>query len=354
MSPPAGVPYVNVWRGDLVESVHAVAAAATDRAGALALAYGDIDTPIFLRSAAKPFIAATIVADGTAARFGLSERELAIVSGSHAGEPFHVATVHGILAKIGLPESSLQCGVHAPYSESAASALASAAEPPSAVHSNCSGKHAGILASCVAHGEDVTTYLHASHPVQRRILALCARLLAEPEGSLRLAVDGCGVPVFATPLRRAARAFACFAAPEESPLHGRDIDALRRVAFAMAAAPAYVAGTGRFDTALSQATAGNILGKAGAEGIHGDALRREGLGLAVKVVDGATRAIPPATLGLLRELGALAKRERAELETFAEPSLRNVAGQIVGRLAAGTDTIRTVSASLGVPSLPKD
>jgi L-asparaginase II len=355
--PPAGTPYVYVLRGDLVESVHAVAACASDTAGCVTLRRGDIETPVFLRSTAKPFIAAAVVRDGTAAHFGFDSAELAVIAASHNGEPSHVALVRGILAKIGLGDDALLCGAHAPYSEAAAAALAARGERPSAVHSNCSGKHAGILASCVAHGEDVATYREPAHPAERRILDFCARLLGEPSAdALPLGIDGCGIPVFATSLRRAAHAFARMAAAggPGSDLEDEDGAALALVRDAMAAWPAHVGGSGRFDTALIATTGGRIVSKGGAEGVHGAALRAAGLGLVLKIIDGAARAVPPASLALLAELGALAAPERAALDAFANPLLRNVAGEVVGRLAAGPDTIATVSASLGLPSLPKE
>lgn len=354
--PPSGLPYVAVIRGDLVESVHAVAACASDAAGNSVLSQGDVDTPVFLRSTAKPFIAASLVRDGTAARFGLEPEELAVIAASHGGEPFHVAAVRSILRKIGLGPEALQCGAHAPYYEPAARALAAAGESPSALHSNCSGKHAGILAGCMAHGEDVATYRSATHPAQQRILAFGAWLLGEEPGTLPLGVDGCGIPVFATSLRRAALAFARFARPDDAQarLAAGDARALATVWAAMAAFPAYVGGTGRFDTALIAETAGRIVGKSGAEGVHGAGVRELGLGLAVKVIDGAARAVPPATTRLLTDIGALDGSERAALESFERPLLHNVAGTVVGRLAALADTIGVVAPSLGMPSLPKD
>lgn len=335
------MPYVAVTRGPLVESVHAVAACAARDDGTVALALGAVDAPVFLRSTAKPFIAAEIVRSGTAQRFGFDARELAIIAASHGGEPFHVAAVSGILAKIGLGPEALQCGAHPPSYEPAAAALAAAGVAPSALHNNCSGKHAGILAMCVHLGADPATYLHAAHPVQRRILGFCARLCDEPLETLLLATDGCGIPVFATSLRHAARAFARFATLGE--LADADAQALAAVRDAMSAEPAYVAGSGRFDSALIAQTGGRIVGKAGAEGVHGDALRREGLGLALKVIDGNKRAVPPAAMALLGELGALEAGERAALANFAAATVANVAGGAVGTIVARPDTILVVA-----------
>ena len=329
---PSGVPAVFVTRGSRGESVHAVAACVADAGGRLALALGDIETPVYLRSAAKPFIAAEVVASGAVARFGFSSRELAVIAASHNAEPFHVAAVRSILSKIGLDESALRCGVHAPLYEPAARALAASGHVPGAIHNNCSGKHAGILAECVHLGLDTAGYLAAGHPVQQRILAFCARVLEEPLQTLPIAVDGCGIPVFATSLRRAARAFARLGALEKLAVD--DARALGAVRDAMAAEPAFVAGTGRFDSALIGATEGRVVGKGGAEGVHGDALGREGLGLVVKVIDGNRRATPPAVLALLDKIGALEPAELAALSAFARPDVRNVAGDVVGAIAA--------------------
>jgi L-asparaginase II len=315
----------------VVESVHRVAACAVDARGTVVYAAGDIDTPVYLRSAAKPFIAAAVVASGAAARFGFGPRELATMAASHNGEPEQVDVVRGILGAVGLDAGALQCGVHAPSYEPAAAALAAAGENPTALHHNCSGKHAGILAACVHLGYDVATYLAPEHPMQERILALAARALGLPVSDLPIGVDGCGIPVFAAPLRAAALAYARFATLDG--LSDADAAALETVRRAMAAAPFYVAGTGRFDTALIEATGGRIVCKAGAEGVHGDALVREGLGLVVKVVDGgAGRAIPPAVMAMLDQLGALEATEPAALEAFAAPPLRNAAGRVVGAL----------------------
>lgn len=340
----AGVPYVYVTRGALAESVHAIVACAVDASGTVALEYGDIDAPIYLRSAAKPFIAAAVLASRANERFGFDEREIAVMAASHNGEPEHVAAVSSILEKIGLEEGALQCGAHAPAYDPAAAALAASGAKPSALHNNCSGKHAGILALCRARGYDRATYLALEHPAQQEILALCGRLLGEDPTRMPLGVDGCGIPVFATSMRRAARAFARFATLDE--VDDADAIALELVRYAVAAEPFYIGGTGRFDSALPQATRGRIIGKAGAEGVHADALLDQGLGLALKIVDGARRAVPPATMALLGELGALEPSARASLDGFAASDVTNIAGAVVGAIRAGaSDTIGAGSTS---------
>ena len=304
---------------------------------------GDIDEPVFLRSAAKPFIAAAVVASGAAERFGFTAPEIAVMAASHNGEPFHVAAVASMLEKIGLDASALRCGAHPPSYEPAAAELARAGVAATALHNNCSGKHAGILALCRQSGDDLATYRKPGHPAQRRILAFCARLTGDDPAQMPLGVDGCGIPVFATPLRRAARAFARFATFDG--VGDEDGAALRVVRDAMTAAPAYVAGSERFESALIAATHGYVVGKAGAEGVHADALLRAGLGLALKVVDGSRRAVPPATMALLGEVGAFEAREHAALESFRRIEIRNVAGDGVGFVTTEPDTIGVPLAS---------
>jgi L-asparaginase II len=316
----------------MVESVHSVAACAVDASGAVAFECGDIDAPVYLRSAAKPFIGGAIVESGAAARYGFDARELAVICASHNGEPFHVDAVRGILKKAGLSEAALQCGAHPPSYEPAAAALVSQGVTPGAIHNNCSGKHAGILAMCAHLGFDTSTYLEAEHPVQQRILAFCARLSGDDPSRWPIGVDGCGIPVYATALRRAALAFARFATLDG--VADADARALLAVRDAMAAEPAYVGGTGRFDSALIAATSGRVVCKAGAEAVHGDALLRERLGLALKIQDGGRRATPPAATALLDALGALEPGELEALAPYASPDVRNVAGRVVGRIVA--------------------
>jgi L-asparaginase II len=328
----SGIPLVGVTRGERLESVHRVAACASDAAGRVALALGDIDEPVFLRSSAKPFITAAGVRAGTVERFGFDDRELAVMSASHGGEPFHVAAVRAILAKIGAAVDDLQCGTHAPLYAPAAAALRASGEEPSALHNNCSGKHAGILALARMLGAPLEGYRDPAHPAQRAILALCARLSDEDFTPDRLAVDGCGIPVYATSLRKAARSFARFASLDE--VDWADASALARVRAAMIAEPEHVAGTNRFDTDLMRAGYGRIAGKGGAEGVHATAVLDGGIGCVLKVVDGAARAAPPAAIAILRQLGALDGDACEALQTHARPAVTNHAGTVVGNIAA--------------------
>jgi L-asparaginase II len=321
-----------VRRGKRVESVHHVAACVADVDGDVVLRVGTVEQPVFLRSSAKPFIAAAAVRAGVLERFGFGERELAVMCASHNGEPGHVEVVASMLERIGATADDLGCGAHAPSYEPAAAALAAHGERPTQLHNNCSGKHAGILALAKLLSAPFAGYLEASHPAQREILALCERVSDDVFEGDKLAVDGCGIPVYATTLRKAAVSFARFATLRG--LDDADATALARVAAAMSAEPWYVAGTGRFDTDLMRATRGRIVAKAGAEGVHCDALLDLGLGLALKVVDGSRRAAPPATLAILAALRALDPAARRALRPHAVVPVKNVAGGVVGEVAA--------------------
>lgn len=326
-SPPLRV---EVTRADLVESVHHVAACAIDAGGGVLFEAGDIDAPVYLRSAAKPFIAAAIVEAGAAERFGFSSREIAVIAASHSGEPIHVEAVASILEKIGVDASALQCGIHWPYDENAAETLRREGLQPTILHNNCSGKHAGILALCKVLGADTSTYLSATNPAQRYILDFCARLSDDDAATWPIGIDGCGIPVYATSLRRAALSFVRLATLRG--VRSADAQALRTVRDAMLDHPLYVAGSGQLDTELMLAGDGNVVSKAGAEGVHGVGAVRQGYGYAAKVRDGSARARGPSTMAVLRRLGVLDEAQLAKLARFASPNVYNRAGRIVGEV----------------------
>jgi L-asparaginase II len=320
---------VEVTRGGLVESIHRVAACAVDARGEVLFQAGEIDVPVYLRSAAKPFIAAAAIEAGIDKAFGLLPQEIAVMAGSHSGQRMHLEAVSSILRKIGMDVSALQCGVHLPYDEPSATAMIRAGDRPAALHNNCSGKHAGILALCKVLGADPATYLSAENPAQRYILEFCARLSDDDPAMWPIGVDGCGIPVYATSLRKAARSFARFAS-----LTARrdDAEALRTVRDAMTAYPQYVAGSGQLDTELIIAGAGTVASKAGAEGVHGVAAIPQGYGYVSKVLDGNSRARGPSTIAVLRSLGVLDEQKTAKLARFARPAVYNRAGYPVGEI----------------------
>ncbi|MGA8532667.1 MAG: asparaginase [Candidatus Tumulicola sp.] len=321
---------VEVTRGGLVESIHRVSACAVDARDDVVFEDGDVESPVYLRSAAKPFIAAAAIEAGVQRRFGFEPREIAVMAASHFGEPFHVEAVASILQKIGLDASALQCGAHLPYDEKSAAEIVRAGIAPSPLYNNCSGKHAGILALCKTIGADTATYLEPQNPAERRILAFCARVSGDDPETWPVGVDGCGIPVYATSLRHAALSFARLASLEG--IGPRDAAALHAVRDAMIAYPAMVAGTGQLDTVLMQAGNGEIACKGGAEGVHGVAAVARGWGYASKVLDGGGRARGPSTIAALRHLGVLDEEKAMKLARFARPVVYNRAGLAVGEI----------------------
>ena len=321
-----------MWRGSVVESVHNVSVAVVDAAGGLRAYSGDPDVVAFARSAVKPIQALPLIQRGVAERYGLDSREIALCCASHSGEPYHVATARSILRKVGVDESALACGPHAPYHEPSAAALSGQGEAPGRIHNNCSGKHAGMLALACSQGWPVAGYQLPAHPVQQLMLETIAEWTGMPPDDIPIAVDGCGVATFALPLKRMAAAFARFAAGAR-----RGDPAPARIATAMTQHPEYVAGTGRLCTALMRAADGRLIAKTGAEGVYCAAVPGAELGVALKVEDGAKRAAEPAVLAVLRALGLLSDDAMADLAEFALPSIRNTRGEIVGAIRASID-----------------
>ncbi len=323
---------VEVTRGPLVESRHRGAGAVVDSAGALVFSFGDVERPVYPRSAVKAFQALPLVESGAADKLGLSEEEIALACASHSGEPAHVAGAQAMLAKAGADLSALACGAHWPIGEKAARALARSGAAPSALHNNCSGKHAGFVCLACANGWDVRGYETASHPVQRAVHTAIEAMTGAALGVDVCGVDGCSIPTWAVPLRALALGFARFASGEGlTPARAR---AAERIRAAVAAHPIMVGGEGRFDTDVMTLLGARAFTKTGAEGVFCAALPDLGLGLAVKADDGATRAAQIMIAALIAKLLPLSDAERARFETFLSPTLRNWNGLEVGRMRA--------------------
>jgi L-asparaginase II len=320
---------VEAWRGPLVESRHRGAVAVADADGKLVLSVGDVAMPVFPRSAVKALQALALVESGAADRYGLSDEELALACASHSGEPAHVEGVTRMLAKAGLDASALACGTHWPASHPAAFALAKTGTP-SALQNNCSGKHAGFLCLACAMGMDHVGYWRPEHPVQHTVRGVLEDLTGTALGPDRCAVDGCSVPTWAIPLRNLANAFAKFGtghglAPERANAAAR----LRAVCMQN---PWHVAGTGRFCTEIMTLLGARVFVKTGAEGVYCGALPDQGLGIAIKCDDGAGRAAEALMAAILARFLPLEAAERASLERFVTPTLRNWNGIEVGAL----------------------
>jgi L-asparaginase II len=299
-------------RGTVVESRHTVHAAVVDGAGKLVAQAGNPDLVTFWRSAAKPFQALPLVEDGVAERFKLTRQELALACASHSSEPGQVALVREFLQKIGCSERDLMCGPHRPLSDAVAKDYETRGVRLTAVYSNCSGKHAGMLALAKHHGWPIEFYARIEHPVQQRCLAEVSRWTDVPAKQIGVAVDGCGVACFALPLRNMALAYAHLppAVAEPMVLH-----------------PELIAGDGRPCTEMMRAHPGRVITKVGAEGVYSALLIREGLGVTLKVEDGHSVASSLAIAAVLAELGL--KPQPASLLTRP---ITNSRGETVGEM----------------------
>ena len=314
----------------MVESRHTGSAVVIDASGRVVRSWGDIDAPVFARSAIKPLQALPLVETGAAEHFGLGDTEIALACASHRGEPIHVETVKRWLARADLGPQDLECGAHAPGNAAAAEALVRARETPSPVHNNCSGKHSGFLTTARHLGEATRGYIAPEHPVQKRV----RRVLEEMSGlDLSRApggTDGCGIPVIGISLRGMARAMARLADTEG--LSPDRASAAKRILDAMAAAPLMVSGTGTFNTVVMTVAGATVRLKTGAEGVYCAVLPGLGYGVALKIDDGASRAAEVAVATILDGLGAFTPAQREMLAPQLRPIVKNVAGRDVGEI----------------------
>ena len=282
---------------------------------------GDAWGYAYARSSAKPFQVVPLILSGAADALGLTDEELAVACASHNAEEPHLGAVGSILSKARLSEENLQNGTHPPLYAPAAAALARRGEQPKSIHGNCSGKHAGMLAVCVHEGWEIDSYRDPDHPLQQWILAIVGRFCGLEGDEILLGGDGCGVPAFGMPLKSLATGFARLATGDNLP---DDLaEAAGRIRRVMREQPYMVAGTERFDTAVMGGT--DLVSKSGAEAVYG-AGSPEGWGLALKISDGASRAVRPAALAALARRG---------VEVPDEPEsrpVRDLHGEAVGEV----------------------
>jgi L-asparaginase II len=330
---------VEVLRGKTVESRHAGAIAVADADGHLLMALGDVERPIFPRSAVKALQAIPLVESGAADAFGLGEDELAVACASHSGDRVHVEAVRSLLAKAGLDESYLACGAHWPVSDKAMHALMRDGRRSQAIHNNCSGKHAGMLAAALHLGFDPRGYERPDHQLQVLIKGIISEICGVALERDGMGVDGCSVPTWPLPLAALAGGFARLGTG--AGLSPKRAEAARRLREACCAYPALVAGEGRFDTIAMRGLAPDLFVKGGAEGVHCAALPGLGLGIARKIDDGAKRGTERA---LAEVLAALLPKARRALADQLEGEIFNWRGLVVGRLLAAPALLKEVAA----------
>jgi L-asparaginase II len=327
---------VDVLRGPLVESRHRAAIAVVDADGQTVLALGDVARPVFPRSAIKAAQALPLVESGAADAYGFGDRELALANASHKAEPKHVATARRMLAAAGRSEADLECGPQAPNRAKDADAVT---ERPSRICNNCSGKHSGFICFAAHAGHDPAGYVKPGHAVQRTIKATLEDVFGVRLGDEVMGIDGCSIPNWAIPVERLAHGFARLGtgrglAPGRAAAAKRILEASMREPF-------YVAGTGSFTTDFMRAAAGAAYVKAGAEGVYCAALPALGLGVALKVDDGADRGSEVATARVMAAL--LGRLDDPALSRFLAPPILDRNGQVVGAVkpAAALNAVKS-------------
>jgi L-asparaginase II len=278
----------------------------------------------------KPLQALPLLESGAADRYGFGDQELALACASHGGEPAHVEVASRMLMRAGLDLRALECGAHWPSHQPSSQALARSVGAPSALHNNCSGKHAGFLCVACTAGMEHRGYVEVEHAVQREVRGALESLTGVGLSADACGIDGCSIPTWAVPLTALAHAFARFATGRG--LGSERAKAAVRIRAACAAEPYYVAGTGRFGTEIMTLFGARVLAKTGAEGVYCGALPGQGIGIALKCDDGATRAAEVAMAAMVARFLPMSDAERGALDRLMRPVLRNWNGIEVGGL----------------------
>jgi len=317
-------------RGGISESFHRGVVCVVDQNGQVIRAAGDFEQVCYPRSALKYFQHIPLITSGAFDHFGFTLKELALMCGSHNGEQMHVETARGILAKIGMGEESLGCGAQQPTHKKDFVNLILQGKEPSAIHNNCSGKHAGFLAWCRYHNVPADSYLYADHPLHREIRRITALFHEMPEEALVTGLDGCSAPIFAMPVRNQALAYRNLLSPEK--FGDENITrACKLILEALKAHPEMVAGSKRYCTDLRAVTGGRIIGKTGADGVYCLAIPEKGWGICIKIDDGRMGPQYNVAQEVLESLGLLTGEESEKLRGHLICENRNYAGNVTGQ-----------------------
>jgi len=318
-------------RSGRIDALHYGSIVVADPSGRILFSANDPHYPTYLRSSIKMIQALPVVLSGGADRFGFTDAELAICCASHSGADYHLETVRGMLAKIGLDEGALGCGAHEPSDRAEQARLVCSHHAPTQLHNNCSGKHTGMLAACLAMGWPIETYLSIDHPLQQMIYELMSEHAGIGRENIGVGIDGCSLPAFYMPISGAATALARYL-----DRANRGEPAQSRIVRAMTTHPEMVGEHGSFDTELMKAFRGRAIAKRGAMAMFVVAINTEKygpVGIAVKLEDGNMPPMPVIMMRVLEEIGELLPEELAVLERYRTMPLRNWRGIDTGEIA---------------------
>ena len=340
---PLAEPLVEVKRGSITESRHRGHIVVVDTHGNIIASLGAPENVTYLRSSAKPFQAIPLLTTGAAEHFGFNDREIALACGSHNGEPIHTELAASMLRKIGLGPEALRCGAHEPYGAEAARELRARGEEPNALHNNCSGKHAGMLAVALHLGAPIDNYESPENPVQKAIVDAVSQFSGVAVTDMAIGVDGCAVPAFGITVKAMALAYARLISPPAS-FDKKTRDACERIVRVMSAYPELIGGTSeRLDTELMRAAPGRLVSKVGADGVYTAGIEPSeewpsGLGIAIKIEDGDDKlARAPVVIESLRQLGVLRDESLEAVSKYSFFPVKNRRGDVVGEVSASFD-----------------
>ena len=321
---------VEVTRHGTVESRHFGSAVVCDARGNVVESWGDIESLVFPRSALKPMLAIQLVESGASAHYALNDAELSLACSSHQGEQMHQDMVASWLNRLGLTEEHLACGPVLPEDTESAHKLLASGQQGCRIHHNCSGKHAGFLTTALHLDLSLDDYHHIEHSLQQLSLDTLSDLADIDLKQYPIGIDGCGLPAPTMPLLQLGHATARFANPVD--LSDYRAQAIYRLHEAITNEPLYIAGHGSVVSELNEVTKGAVLAKTGAEGVATAALPGRGLGIALKITDGSSRARSVALLAILDHLGALSDEEKHQLQAHISPVILNSTGIVVGEI----------------------
>jgi len=321
---------VEVTRNNIVESQHFGTAVVCDFNGHVVESWGNIYSLVFPRSSIKPILAIQLVESGASERYNLSDAELSLACSSHQGEQMHQNLVESWLTRLGLTENHLACGAELPEHTESAHELLASGKHVCRIHHNCSGKHTGFLTTALHLGLPLENYHLLEHPLQQLSLDIVSDLAGINLKQNPMGIDGCGLPAPTMSLLQLGHAIARFAKPED--LSNERAQAIYRLHEAMSNEPLYIAGHNSVVSELNEVTNGAVLAKTGAEGVITAALPGRGLGIAVKITDGAARARSVALLAILDYLGVLSNDEKHKLQAHISPTIVNSRGLNVGEI----------------------
>jgi len=317
------------YYGEIVDLHHYGHIAVVDVNGKILWRLGDTNRVTYSRSSAKPMQAIPVLESGAVDEYGITEKELAVMCASHRSEDFHTEAVLSILNKAGLDESYLQCGTHYPLAAYMENKFKAEGIVPTPIHSNCSGKHSGMLIAAKIRNESLDDYYLPSHPLQMRITEIIAEVCEYPAGQIVIGCDGCGVPVHAMPMYKFAQGYAKMSRPETlGPDRGKTVS---RITSAMTNYPEMVSGTGEFVTELMKAFGDRLFCKSGASAFFAMGLKGKGIGIAMKMEDGNANVIPLAILETLVQIGEITENEALSLSSYRELLSRNHKKEVVGK-----------------------